>query len=130
MSYSDFVPKEYTGYMKQVDEKRVQKRALLVEAQEANMILNANEQGMKSTTMSTTTSTLATSTTPLAMMSTTTIGTSSSTVTSTLGVLERTVEDLKERIQNMDKNSKVKNLKKKIILKLIFSIFSKRLTQD
>ena len=113
MSYSDFVPKEYTGYMKQVDEKRVQKRALLVEAQEANMILNANEQGMKSTTMSTTTSTLATSTTPLAMMSSTTIGTSSSTMTSTLGVLERTVEDLKERIQNMDKNSKVKNLKKK-----------------
>ena len=109
--------------MKQVDEKRVQKRALLVEAQEANMILNANEQGMKSTTMSTTTSTLATSTTPLAMMSTTTAGTSSSTMTSTLGALERTVEDLKERIQNMDKNSKVKNLKKNHFETYFFNFF-------
>ena len=100
--------------MQRVDEKRVQKRALLVEAQEANMILNANEQGMKSTTTSTPTSTSATSTTPSAMISTTTTGTSTSTTTTSslslgdLGVLERTIEDLKERIQNMDKNSKVK----------------------
>ena len=116
--------------MQRVDEKRVQKRALLVEAQEANMILNANEQGMKSTTTSTPTSTLATSTTPSAMISTTTTETSTSTTTSSislgdLGVLERTIEDLKERIQAMDKNSKVKIMEK--IRETLFKLHSTRL---
>ena len=102
---SDFVPKEYTGYLQRVNEKRVQKRALLVEADEANMILNANEGTAKPSSTSTST-TPSTPTTPISTTTSTTT-TSRPTTTRSLGALERTVQDLKERIQLMNKNSKI-----------------------
>lgn len=113
---SDFVPTEYTGYIpyKKTPFKRhkLQKRALLVEPEDANRIManedlkKQNEQNEQSTT--TTTQAPRLSSTTSAAPSTSSPAATTSSTTSTTTATEKSLEDyLKEKLKDLDAHSSV-----------------------